>query len=132
MKVCPGVDIKLDTGYTILPPSLHPDSGKPYKWGPSCPPAPLPERIREVLQPPRQVRAPSSTLPSAAKLAGIVRRVREESNTRNNVLFWAACKLAEANYPEFAYDRIADAALSTGLPQWEVNKAINSARKALV
>lgn len=24
-----GIDIKLDTGYTILPPSLHPDSGMP-------------------------------------------------------------------------------------------------------
>jgi hypothetical protein len=131
-KVCPGVDIKLDTGYTILPPSLHPGSGKPYRWGGPDPVAALPERIREVLQPPRQLCAPSTTLPSAAKLAGLVRRVREESNTRNNVLFWAAKRLVEGGYPEQAYDDIAIAALSTGLSQWEVNKAINSARKALV
>ena len=32
-EVLPGVDIKLDTGYTILPPSLHPDTGMPYQWG---------------------------------------------------------------------------------------------------
>ena len=41
-------------------------------------------------------------------------------------------RLVENSYPEQAYDAIADAALTTGLPQSEVNKAINSARKALV
>jgi hypothetical protein len=37
-RVLPGVDIKLNTGYTILPPSLHPDTRAPYEWrgdGPS-------------------------------------------------------------------------------------------------
>jgi Bifunctional DNA primase/polymerase, N-terminal len=28
----PGVDIKGDGGYTVVPPSLHPDTGIPYQW----------------------------------------------------------------------------------------------------
>ncbi|SLH95784.1 bifunctional DNA primase/polymerase famiily protein [Mycobacteroides abscessus subsp. massiliense] len=27
----PGIDIKTSTGYVVLPPSIHPDSGKPYR-----------------------------------------------------------------------------------------------------
>jgi hypothetical protein len=131
-KVCPGVDIKLDTGYTILPPSLHPDTKRPYQWGGPPGYAPLPERIRDVLQPRWSPRPPGDHLPSSAKLAGIVRTVRAATEgDRNGILYWAAMRLVEGCYPESAYDLIADAALATGLPQSEVNKAINSARKAL-
>jgi hypothetical protein len=28
----PGVDIKADGGYVVLPPSIHPDTGRPYRW----------------------------------------------------------------------------------------------------
>ena len=28
----PGVDIKGEGGYVIAPPSIHPDTGKPYRW----------------------------------------------------------------------------------------------------
>lgn len=27
----PGIDVKTSTGYVVLPPSIHPDSGKPYR-----------------------------------------------------------------------------------------------------
>ncbi|MBX7434165.1 bifunctional DNA primase/polymerase [Mycobacterium sp. Y57] len=27
-----GVDVKTSTGYTVLAPSIHPDTGKPYQW----------------------------------------------------------------------------------------------------
>ena len=73
----------------------------------------------------------SDRIPSAGRLRGLVERVAREANERNNVLYWAAMRLVEDGYPESAYDEIAMAALNTGLPQWEVNKAINSARKAL-
>ena len=27
-----GIDVKTSHGYTVLPPSLHPDTGEPYRW----------------------------------------------------------------------------------------------------
>lgn len=28
----PGLDIKTSAGYVVLPPSIHPDTGRPYRW----------------------------------------------------------------------------------------------------
>lgn len=28
----PGIDIKADGGYVVAPPSIHPDTGRPYRW----------------------------------------------------------------------------------------------------
>jgi hypothetical protein len=132
-EVRPGVDIKLDTGYTILPPSLHPDTKRPYTWGDVTHNAPLPEAIREVVQ----YWAPRSTgtgigRPNARALEGILRKVAEEKGTRNNVLYWACRRLVENNYPDSAFDAVTAAARHAGLPLSEIQKTINSARKALV
>jgi hypothetical protein len=134
-----GFDLKTSTGYTILPPSLHPDTGAPYEWRGNYrnplehPIHDMPDRLAKLLiADPPQPRRPGSHMPSSRQLQGLVRRVSEERETRNKVLYWAAMRLVENNYPEPAYDAIADAALATGLPQSEVNKTINSARKALV
>ena len=27
-----GVDVKADGGYVVAPPSIHPDTGRPYRW----------------------------------------------------------------------------------------------------
>jgi hypothetical protein len=137
-KLGEGYDLKTSTGYTILPPSLHPDTRCPYEWRGSYqnplshPIHDMPDRLAELLiadpPPPRRI---GGHMPSSNQLAGLVRRVRAETETRNKVLYWAACRLVENNYPEPAYDAIADAALAAGLPRAEVNKTINSARKAL-
>ena len=31
-KLAPGLDLKAAGGYVVAPPSLHPDTGKPYRW----------------------------------------------------------------------------------------------------
>ena len=31
-SIGPGIDIKTSSGYGMLPPSIHPDSGQPYRW----------------------------------------------------------------------------------------------------
>jgi hypothetical protein len=131
-RVCPGVDIKLDTGYTILPPSLHPDTGKPYQWGDGGDiHAALPEEIRKVVQPPPRPFTAGSGRPNERALAGILRRVAEEKDNRNDVTFWAFNRLVENNYPEEAYRVVAQAAAHTGLSRSEITKTFNSARKAL-
>ncbi|WP_433010305.1 bifunctional DNA primase/polymerase [Kribbella sp. CA-294648] len=32
----PGIDIKADGGYLVLPPSIHHRTGRPYQWGTPC------------------------------------------------------------------------------------------------
>jgi hypothetical protein len=130
-KVCPGVDIKLDTGYTILPPSLHPDTKKPYEWGGPPGHARLPEAFRIVLQ---HKAPPNSGVgrPNARGLEGILRRMAEEKDSRNDLLYWCSCRLVENRYPDSAFDAITAAAQHAGLSLSEIQKTINSARKALV
>jgi hypothetical protein len=128
-KICPGVDIKLDTGYTIIPPSLHPDTGKPYAWGGPFEHAPLPENIRKVLQPVRILQPRTPGVPNAKALEGILRRVATEAKTRNKVLYWGAQRLVENGYPETAFNALAGAAAHAGLRHSEITKNINSAIK---
>jgi RepB DNA-primase from phage plasmid len=71
-----------------------------------------------------------SSSPSAV-LAGLTRTVASaERGNRNNVLHWAACRLAE--HPELAtpaaVDELRHAALSVGLGEAEVDATIRSAR----
>lgn len=51
-----GIDLlRHDHRYTLLPPSTHPDTGRPYQWvgdGPDTPIAPIPVRLLELLTPP--------------------------------------------------------------------------------
>lgn len=53
-----GLDLKTRTGYVVLPPSLHPDTGQPYRWaglpGPVDPPDWLVDLLRPA--PPQPVR----------------------------------------------------------------------------
>lgn len=47
-----GVDVKSSSGYVVLPPSIHPDSGSPYRWDDqSVPIAPTPRWFAEMLRP---------------------------------------------------------------------------------
>lgn len=49
-----GIDVRADGGVIIAPPSIHPESGKPYRWMPhrgivDCDIAPAPEWLVELL-----------------------------------------------------------------------------------
>jgi hypothetical protein len=128
-----GIDIKTSHGYTILPPSLHPDTHAPYEWrgddGPDDPIAHLPGRLAAlILADPNKPRHTHSGVPNQKALAGILRRMGKEKHNRNNVLFWCARRLVENNYPEGTFSVLAEIARTTGLPESEVAKTINSAR----
>jgi len=51
---------------------------------------------------------------------------------RNTLLYWSACRLAEANYPPASWELLKDAARNTGLQESEITKTIDSAKKAAV
>ena len=48
-----GVDIKGDGGYVAAPPSLHPGTGKPYRWVGGRAVAEMPPALRARPHPPR-------------------------------------------------------------------------------
>ena len=64
-RLGPGIDLKTDTGYAVLPPSIHPDTGRPYvrierpvaappEWlmkllAPTLPPSVTPEQFIDLL-----------------------------------------------------------------------------------
>ncbi|MGK5442668.1 bifunctional DNA primase/polymerase [Micromonospora sp. URMC 105] len=99
----PGVDVKADGGYVVLPPSVHPRTGRPYRWVPGqavkeMPPALLTACTRPQAPPP-MVAAPGSTRLSGAGgishpdrlLAALLDRVATSAEgTRRTTLYGAA------------------------------------------
>lgn len=123
-----GADIK-PNGYTIVPPSLHPDTKAPYTYNDEYVRA-LPHNLWLWLQPPDKPPRPTVGAggPSPAALEGLVRKLATSRNgNRNKILYWATKRLVENDYPEEAYDRLAVIAGQVGLPGSEINKTMNSA-----
>lgn len=51
-----GIDVKTSSGYMVMPPSIHPETGRPYVWGgrgaPGAPAGWLLDRLRPPAAPP--------------------------------------------------------------------------------
>ena len=48
-----GWDLKTSTGYVVVPPSIHPVTGRPYRWGTYLDVAAVPEWLEQLLRPVR-------------------------------------------------------------------------------
>lgn len=129
------VDFRGDGGYVIAPPSRvvvveGNDRGYDLVAVASHQPRSVDgTALRNFLEPPRR-HAPPPDLPSAAarpdKLAAWV-ATRPEGD-RNGGLFWAACRMAESNYPfQTAVGVLGEAAQSIGLSDREAVATIRSA-----
>jgi Bifunctional DNA primase/polymerase, N-terminal len=130
-QLCPGVDLKGPGGYVIVPPSVHPETSRPYVWlDPDATTAPAPAWLRTMLAPPRAPRAATRTaVPGDRKLAGLVRTVTEaQPGSRNQRLFWAACRAVEAGLD--VAPLIAEA-IGAGLPAAEAERTAASATRRL-
>jgi hypothetical protein len=124
-----GIDLKAN-GYCIVPPSIHPATGLPYRWD-ELPPASLPARLRELLRPaPPPVRTYRSG--HAGSAAGLIRTVAGASESqRNKVLFWASCRAVENGVIDQIGGELIAAAVSNGLPELEAWRTLKSARKRI-
>jgi hypothetical protein len=126
-----GVDLRIGgKSYCIVPPSVHPDSGKPYWWEPHEP-AVLPLHIQELITPPPQrKRALSQSSDNGAAGDALVRHVaRAPKGNRDRALFWAACRAAEDGILDSIQDQLVAASVSIGLPEAQAWRKIASARK---
>ena len=108
-----GIDLKDGgKGYTILPPSVHPDTGGVYLWRhENVPAAPLPDAVDKLLIPLNQKRVQGEYTPtgdaasefrnsgnkrSAKALAALLRLVgNAEEGERNKKLYWAGRRIAD-------------------------------------
>lgn len=129
-----GWDLKVN-GYCILPPSVHPATGRPYRWD-ERDPAPLPPEVRELLRPaPVAARAASQGSGDGHQLAEFV--ARQEFGNINDALYWAARQAVRQGIltDALAADLVAAAGQAAGTHATTAGerqswRTIGSARKA--
>jgi hypothetical protein len=128
-KLGQGVDCKFgDTGYVVLPPSVHPITGRQYAWETVHPVAIAPEWLRQIIrQRPRPPRPLASTLLAGNALIRFVASSLE--GERNSRLFWAACRAVEGGSFGRLEKALEDAALSAGLDVDEISRVFLSAER---
>jgi hypothetical protein len=128
-----GIDVKTERGYCVMPPSVHPLTGKPYWWEARTPVV-LPFAVVALLRPPRPrqvhptAHAGGGELSARAlHLAQFVQNLPE--GKRNAGLFWAACRAVEDGHPPLTFDLLEAAASVAGLSTQEAQSTIASARR---
>jgi hypothetical protein len=137
-KLCPGVDLKPHDAYVIVPPSVHPDTGRRYTWANGLPVATAPTWLRKLIRKEPTPRVELSavktrgTTADSDRLARYVETMPEggdgKCQGRNAALFWAACRLFADRLPAAEVRaRLADAARTAGLPDSEIDRALASA-----
>lgn len=132
-KLPPGIDLKDGgRGYVIVPPSLHPSTGQPYRWEGfedgriACPPFRLTELLRLDLS--HAGRFLSS--PESGDFSGLLNWVATTpEGCRNDYTFFAACRLAEKDALDSHEEALTAAAVSAGLSEREIQTCIMSARR---
>jgi Bifunctional DNA primase/polymerase, N-terminal len=123
-----GIDLKVN-GYCIVPPSIHPVTGLPYRWEEQAP-APLPWRLRELLRPlpPRNIYSGSRNKSGKPLVDFVARFVTEGVN---DALFWAACKAAENGILDEIEQELISTAVSVGESEKQARWTVKSARKRI-
>lgn len=70
-RIGPGIDVRADGGYAIVPPSVHPRTGRPYVWVRREPVEEMPAALVEACMPPASpVVATTATRPTTISPAG--------------------------------------------------------------
>lgn len=72
-RIGPGIDIRGDGGYAVCPPSVHPRSGRPYRWINSYPMREMPAALVKACLPPRTAVASGDATWSTTTAEGISR-----------------------------------------------------------
>ncbi|MDF3309889.1 bifunctional DNA primase/polymerase [Rhodococcus sp. T2V] len=124
-----GIDLKTwRTGYTVMPGSVHPDTGELYRIERDLPIAPLPLQLLPLVEVPNYVPQPTRARPEVRN-SGVVRKVAEaQGGGRNAITFWAFCRALERGSSDVV-DEIRSAALSTGLEEREIETCLRSAER---
>lgn len=125
-KLGAGIDVKTNSGYLVAPPSVHPDTGRPYRWVDQSPTASAPAWVRRLLSPPAVRRRPVGA--ASGSLAGLLRVVLDATDGElNNRLYWACCRACEDGLDNA---ELVDAAVAKGHPRRGAeNTALSASRR---
>lgn len=130
-----GIDVKTSTGYCVMPPSVHPVTGNPYRWE-SRAPEHLPAQLLALMRvaqhsvPRPSMRAGRRPGALGARALHLARYVQDApEGTRNSRLFWAACQAVRDGHPELVFDLLEGASVAAGLSESEARRTIASARR---
>lgn len=133
-KLCPGVDVKTNTGYLVAPPSLHICGGR-YFWLDTSPAAYAPGWVKAIMNPP--VRRVSARRGAVGSGRGLVTKVAGTPfGEINDVLYWAACRAYESDILDNIAEDLLHAAASaagdkaTAAGEQQSRRTIDSARRA--
>lgn len=119
------LELKARGGYVLVPPSRT-DAGV-YRLEDQRPSGGFIDwrAVARLLNPPRPAPAFRRSAGNAAALARWV--ADQQPGNRNEALFWAACRALENGVDDL--EPLAAAARSTGLPEVEVRRTVESARR---
>ncbi|WP_281887290.1 bifunctional DNA primase/polymerase [Agromyces rhizosphaerae] len=122
-----GIDV-LTSAQVVMPPSIHPDTGKPYRWGADVPVARLPIEVISLIRPkpytPRRGRR-------AVNISGLISYVRRQpKGQRHDAYHWAVRRAVEQSAPERQIRKLIEAAEDLGFTPQEARRVVDSVRKA--
>lgn len=125
-KLPAGIDFKAN-GYMVMPPSIHPATGQPYRWN-RRPIGHMPlELARLVLETPAErERREAGTY----DIGGLVSWVRAlQPGERHNGLHWAARRVHDAGGSARHAEQLIEAAEDIGFAPNEARRVVESAQK---
>lgn len=123
-----GIDIKTNTGYLVMPPSIHPN-GRRYAWATNDPIARAPGWLLPLLRKPvRPVNRPTSVRHTGKGEPLLRFLAAAQEGNRNAALFWASCRAATDGILDEIYAELVDIARGIGLSEREIESTIASAK----
>ncbi|WP_456286246.1 bifunctional DNA primase/polymerase [Microbacterium sp. JZ70] len=126
LRLPSGIDFKTN-GYMVMPPSVHPDTGQPYRWN-RRPIAHMPiELARLVLEMPSERREAGTGTYDIGGLVSWVRSLRP--GERHNGVHWAARRVHEAGASARHIEQLIEAAEDIGFTPYEARRVVESAQK---
>jgi hypothetical protein len=69
-RIAPGVDVRGDGGYAVVPPSIHPRTHQPYQWGAPRPVAEMSAALHAACQPLSPTSGPAAVAATATTPGG--------------------------------------------------------------
>jgi len=122
-----GIDV-LTNAQVVMPPSIHPATGKRYRWGDDVPVARLPLQVISLIEPRSYTPRPGGSAVNITGLIGYVRR--QPKGERHDAYHWAVRRAVEANAPERQINKLIEAAEDLGFTPQEARRVVESVRKA--
>ena len=128
-----GIDLKAN-GYCIVPPTIHPVTGQPYRWDDH--PGRLPAVSAAEAADPAAAKADHASgferVRCRIRYRPAARRSRCTEGNRNKTLYWASCRAAESGILDDQVEALLiNAAVTAGETETKARRTVASARRTI-